>query len=108
MKKRYIVKLTDNEDFSSKIIKCNNLFGLLQKIEPFKHIYKTKDCLGIEDLIEKGINFKFEESGFETIEAFYNHTLINDFVDLVKAGDIMALDGEYVDTWTDICIVDTK
>jgi len=104
--KRYKIKLTDNEDFTSRNLSFDTLFELVKKIDPFDYVSKTMDCPTLEILLDKGVQFQFEESGFETIQDFYNHTMIDDFVKLVKAGDVMALDGQYVDTWTDICIVD--
>jgi len=106
--KRYRIKLTDNEDYTSRNLKVDNLFELVKKISPFDHVSKIMDCPTIEILLDKGVQFQFEESGFKTIQDFYNHTMIDDFVNLVKSGNIMALDGKYIDTWTNICVIDIE
>jgi len=107
-KKRYVVKLKDNEDFSTKTIKCNNLFEFVKKLDPFDYVQKTFKCETLDELLDKGVQFQYEESGFSTIDEFYSYTMIDQFVEFVKSGDIMSLDGEFVDSWTDVCIIDTE
>ena len=106
--KRYIVKLKDNEDFTTKTIKCDDLFDFVKQLSPFDFVQELYKCKSLNELLDKGVEYQYEESGFSTINEFYSHTMIDQFVEFVKSGDIMVLDGEFVDSWTDVCVIDTK